>query len=135
MLPTQSDKEPKEPLTENESIVYGAMQGMFNAKPDLVITFDNKLFVFEAKFTESFDETQLKRTQNIADVWSRLLFTDFGFPSPPEVSVIKLGAKKFEPNISWADILSIAHETYNENDLTLISLRNGVKLLKELKME
>ena len=47
-------------LNEGESKVYGAMQGMFNAKPDLVITIDNLLLVVKQSIQESFDEEQLK---------------------------------------------------------------------------
>src|SRR5689334_17192894 len=42
-------------FTPAEMKVYGAMQGMFNAKPDLAITVDGMLLVVEAKFTENFD--------------------------------------------------------------------------------
>jgi len=122
-------------LTQNESQVFGALQGMFNAKPDLVITIDNKLLVFEAKFTEAFDEIQLKRTENISNVWAKLLYKDFGFKVEPEIFIIKLGAMKFESHINWADILQIAQKTYGENDRSLIALKNGVELLKHYKLE
>ena len=122
-------------LTESEKQVYGAMQGMFNAKPDLVITIDNKLLVFEAKFTEPFDEVQLKRTTNITETWSKLLFNDFGFSARPDSFIIKLGAGKFNPNISWTEIKNIAKETYSPNDRTLISLIKGVELLEKYKLE
>jgi len=122
-------------LTQNESQVFGAIQGMFNAKPDLVITIDNKLLVIEAKFTEAFDEVQLKRTENIASVWAKLLYNDFGFKVEPEFFIIKLGAMKFEPHINWTDILQIAQKTYGENDRSLIALKNGVELLKHYKLE
>jgi len=122
-------------LTQNESQVFGALQGMFNAKPDLVITINNKLLVIEAKFTEAFDEIQLKRTENIASVWAKLLYNDFGFKVEPEFFVIKLGAMKFEPHINWTDILQIAQKTYGENDRSLIALKNGVELLKRYRLE
>ncbi len=121
-------------ITENEGQVFRAMQGMFNAKPDLVITIDNKLLVFEVKFTQAFDKIQLKRTENVTKVWATLLYKDFGFKKQPEYSIIKLGAKKiepyFEPYINWSDILQIAQETYGKYDRTLIALDNGVKLLR-----
>lgn len=122
-------------FTESENQVYGAMQGMFNAKPDLVITIDNKLLVFEAKFTEPFDEVQMKRTTNITEIWSKLLFNDFGFSTQPEFFIIKLGPRKFNPNITWAEIKNIARETYSSNDRTLISLQKGVELLEKYKLE
>jgi hypothetical protein len=119
-----------ESLSENEVKVYGAMQGMFNAKPDLAITIDNKLLVFEAKFTEPFDEEQMERTRKIGEVWSKLLYEDLGFAKPPEFSVITLGDERFNPDISWTQILSIAEETFKPGDLSLIALQNGVNWLK-----
>ena len=117
-------------LAEGESIVYGAMQGMFNAKPDLVITIDNILFVCEAKHTEAFDKEQLKRTWNIAEVWSTLLYKDFGFSEPPIYSVFMLGNEAYAPHIHWATISEIAERTYNANDRTRIAIKAGVELLK-----
>ncbi len=122
-------------LNESESKVYGAMQGMFNAKPDLVLTIDNILLVCEAKHTESFDEEQLKRTWNIADVWATLLYKDIGFSEPPIYSVFKLGAASFNPHINWTDIAEIADQTYNDNDRTRIAIKAGAELLKRQRLE
>jgi len=122
-------------LKENENRVFGALQGMFNAKPDLAITIDNKLLAFEAKFTEPFGEVQLKRTGHIAEVWAKLLYKDFGFKAEPEFFIIKLGAMKFNPHVSWTNVLEIAKKTYEENDRTLVALKNGVELLKCYKLE
>lgn len=122
-------------LNESENKVYGAMQGMFNAKPDLVLTVDNILFVGEAKFTEPFDEEQLKRTWNIAEVWATLLYKDFGFKEPPIYTVFKLGGAIFKPHIDWKSISEIAEQTYNENDRTRIAVNAGVELLKRKQLE
>jgi len=122
-------------LNESESKVYGAMQGMFNAKPDLVITIDNLLLVCEAKHTESFDEEQLKRTGNIAEVWATLLYKDLGFSEPPFYAVFKLGAAIFNPHITWTNISEIADLTYNNNDRTRIAIKAGVELLKRQRLE
>ena len=122
-------------LSENEIKVYGAIQGMFNAKPDLLITIDDKLLTFEAKFTEKFDPDQLKRTENITEVWATLLYEDLGFSQPPQYTVIKLGASSYNPHINWTTILDIAKRTYSENDRTLITLKSGVELLKNSNME
>lgn len=122
-------------LNENESKVYGAMQGMFNAKPDLVIIIDNLLLVCEAKHTESFDEEQLKRTWNIAEVWATLLYEDFGFSEPPIYSVFKLGGATFQPHIHWTDISEIAEKTYNNNDRSRIAIKAGLELLKRYRLE
>ncbi|NOX45427.1 MAG: hypothetical protein GXO89_00435 [Chlorobi bacterium] len=121
--------------TENKRKVFGTIQGMFNAKPDLAITIDNKLIVIEAKFTEAFDEVQMKRTRNIAEVWASLLYEDFGFTKKPEYDVYKLGAKKYRPNIKWTEVLDIARNTYRNGDRTLSSIENGVNLLKEINGE
>lgn len=121
-------------LARGEKKVYGALQGMFNAKPDLVITIDNLMLVFEAKFTESFDDEQLTRTKNIAQVWASLLYKDLGFDEPPVYTVFKLGAGKYDPEISWLNINDIAKETYPENDRTRIAMQNGVDLLRTLKL-
>jgi hypothetical protein len=122
-------------LSGDESKVFGAMQGMFNAKPDLAITIDNLLLVCEAKHTEPFDEIQLKRTWNIAEVWATLLYKDFGFSQPPVYSVFTLGAGKFDPHINWKDISEIARQTYGENDRSRIAIVAGMELLKRIGLE
>ncbi|MBU1667718.1 hypothetical protein KKC13_04810 [bacterium] len=122
-------------LNESESRVYGAMQGMFNAKPDLVITIDNILLVCEAKHTESFDKEQLKRTWNIAEVWATLLYKDIGFSEPPIYTLFKLGGATFKPDINWTSISQIADKTYNENDRTRIAIKAGAELLKRQRLE
>lgn len=87
----QKAKEHGEYLSPNESRVYGAMQAMFNAKPDLAITIDDLLISCEAKFTQNFDDAQLSRTQNITAIWaSELLYRDLGFTSPPKAIVVKI---------------------------------------------
>ncbi|MBU1013903.1 MAG: hypothetical protein KKG99_12945 [Bacteroidetes bacterium] len=116
-------------LSESENKVYGIMQAMFNAKPDLVITIDNLLLVCEAKFTEPFDAEQLHRTDCIAEVWANLLYKDLGFNEPPIYSVFKLGAAVFNPHISWKDISAIADNTYSTYDRTRIAIKKGVELL------
>ncbi len=108
------------------------MQGMFNAKPDLVITIDNLLLVCEAKFTEKFDQEQLDRTWNIAQVWSELLYKDLGFEEPPIFTVFRLGAGKYNPEISWKDVDVIAEETYADNDRTSITINSGIQLLNNI---
>jgi hypothetical protein len=122
-------------LSNSESIVYGAMQGMFNAKPDLVIVIDNLLLVCEAKHTEPFDDEQLKRTWNIAQVWATLLYKDIGFTELPIYTVFKLGAASFNPHINWTDCLKISNNTYKENDRTRIAIEAGTELLKRNKLE
>jgi hypothetical protein len=122
-------------LSEGESKVFGAMQGMFNAKPDLAIRIDNTLLVCEAKFTESFDEEQLLRTWNISEVWASLLYEDFGFITPPSFTVFKLGVSQFRPDITWSDILEIAEKTYSQHDRTRISIKAGKELIDNYVFE
>lgn len=119
-------------LSEGENKVYGAMQGMFNAKPDLVITIDNLLLVCEAKFTEKFDQEQLERTWNIAEVWSKLIYKDLGFNEPPVYTVFKLGARKENPEISWQNINEIAKATYGDDDRTRLAINAGVEILNNM---
>jgi hypothetical protein len=98
-------------LSPDEMWVYGAVQAMFNAKPDLAITIDNYLLVFEAKFTEKFDDDQLIRTWKIAQVWaSDLLFRELGFKKAPMYTVVKLGLKEGDSDITWREIWGIAEK-------------------------
>jgi hypothetical protein len=114
-------------LTVGEQVVYGAMQGMFNAKPDLVICLDNKMFVYEAKFTLGFDAEQIGRTRKIAEVWAKLLHSDLGFEHEPNVEMRTLGMSKYAPNISWETISRIAEEVYPADDRTRVALANAVR--------
>lgn len=106
------------------------MQGMFNAKPDLVIIVDNVLLTFEAKFPEPFNPQHLQRTRNISEVCATLLYNDLGIKEPPEYSVVKLGARD-SPDIGWDDILEIARSTYPEDDRAVIALTSELNLLKK----
>lgn len=117
------------PLSEGEVKVYGALQGMFNAKPNLVITVDNLLLVCESKFTELFDQAQLTRAKKMAEVWATMLYKDFGFTEPPVYAVFKLGAQKSNPDISWTTITQIASKTYGSQDRTRIALEAALEHL------
>lgn len=103
-------------LTESENKVYGAVQGMFNAKPDLVVCIGTHLLVYEVKLTLDFDQEQLKRTRNISEVWAQLLYRDLGFQSPPEVTILTLGLARYKPDMSWERVKQIADEIYPESD-------------------
>ncbi|MFZ4526631.1 MAG: hypothetical protein ACOYOE_14160 [Chlorobium sp.] len=61
-------------FTPEEECVFGAMQGMFNAKPDLVVCINEELLIYEAKFTLDFDLKQMKRTENIGKIWAALFY-------------------------------------------------------------
>lgn len=119
-------------LGDDEKKVYGAIQGMFNAKPDLVIIIGGYLIVFEAKFTEKFDNVQLKRTWNIAQVWaSEILYRDLGFAEIPSYTVLKLGDSKMNVDISWQQVLEIAKKYYPNIDGSLIAFKHAVQLLNK----
>ncbi len=123
------------PLEKSEDKVYGALQGMFNAKPDLVITIDQLLLTFEVKFTQKFQSAQIKRTEKIVKVWSsELLYGDLGFTSPPNFRILKLGASAMNVDISWKDIYEIGKKFYSEKDRTLLAFKSVVNILKEQKL-
>jgi len=60
---SQETKEIGIELTRYENSLYGAIQGTFNARPELAMTLSNSLIVYEAKYTQPFDDAQLKRTK------------------------------------------------------------------------
>ncbi len=123
-------------LSQDEYRVYGAIQGMFNAKPDIAIIVDNCLISVEVKFTLRFDGIQLDRTTKITGIWaSDLLRKDFGFSSEPVYTVIKLGPSRLNSDINWSEIMEIAKCFYPENDRTYASMMSAILLLKKLGRE
>lgn len=116
-------------LSPEEEIVYGAVQGLFNAKPDMAICVDDVLLVCEAKYTIDFDKEQMERTEKIANIWANLLYRDLGFEKEPFYAVFKLGANRFNPDVAWNKIAEIANKTYQEADRTRICLNLGIELL------
>jgi hypothetical protein len=125
--PKQIKQKANDELSNDEKKVYGSIQGMFNAKPDLLICWGDNLWIYEAKFTLDFDRFQLKRTENIAEVWASLLYEDLGFNGIPNVRVLTLGFKKFNPDVSWEDIAGIAANVYPKSDNTRIALENALQ--------
>jgi len=111
-------------LSVNEQIIYKKVSELFCTKPDLLITVDNKLVVFEAKFTQPFRNGQFELTKLIAKIWSHLFYIYLGYNSIPEYFVCKLGRLLSGADITWDDIAKIAQDTYTENvnDRTLIAL-------------
>ncbi len=103
---------------EDDLKLYGALQAMFNAKPDLGICEGNNLYIYEAKYTLDFDPIQLKRTRDIAEVWQKLLYSDLGYKKEPNVEVRTLGLNKFNPDISWEDINDIAVAFWGQGDFS-----------------
>lgn len=114
-------------LSAAEQKVYGAIQGMFNAKPDLVICAGDSLIAYEAKLTLGFSQEQLQRTRNIAEVWATLLYEDLDFKAKPRVEIRTLGLSRFNPTVSWEDVLLIAEQTYAEHDRTRRAIAHAVK--------
>jgi len=113
---------------DGERQVYGTLQSMFNAKPDMAITVDGYLIVFEAKLTEPFDEAQLRRTRAIAKVWaSDLLCSALGFTSTPAYAVATIGLSKRHPSISWREVYDLAREYYPDSDRTVIALGSALR--------
>lgn len=119
----QKAREMNYPLSSSEKRVYGCLQAYFNAKPDLAISIDTEILVYEAKLTMPFDEEQLNRTRNIADIWSSVLYKELGFTSQPKTSVLTIGLQKHNPDISWERILDIASLVLDDNDKSIISIR------------
>ena len=118
-------------LSNDEQVLFGAIQGMFNAKPDLAITVADAMVVYEAKYTEPFDTAQLKRTERIAEVWSKVLYRDVGFDDPPHIITAKLGPARFKPDLSWEWIAELAEQTYPPTDRTRIALTNARRYLAD----
>ncbi len=106
-------------LSESDNAVYGAVQGMFNAKPDLVVCTDEGVYIYEAKYTMPFDEEQLRRTCAIGEVWGKLLFPDLGQAGPFEPKVMKLGLDRYGPDISWTQVHSIAESVWGGDDFSV----------------
>lgn len=106
-------------LSTEDKRVYGSLQAMFNAKPDLVICEGKTLYVFEAKYTLDFEPTQLNRTRQIAEVWQKVLYRDLSFSEMPEIQIKTLGLAKFSPDISWETVLDIAKNWWGENDFSI----------------
>lgn len=105
-------------IKKDDLTIYGSIQGMFNAKPDLVICEGNNLFTYEAKYTLDFDQAQLNRTIEITEVWQKLLYRDLGFNIEPEFQVRTLGLKKYKPNVSWEEVYNIAVQFWDQNDFS-----------------
>jgi len=114
-------------LSVDDNILYLRIQNMFNAKPDLVICYNNTLIIYEAKYTLGFNKTQLERTGKMGKIWKELLYKDLGFDKKPKLQIRKLGLEKYKPDISWPKVKEIASEYLPENDLSLEAFINAVE--------
>jgi len=115
-------------LTMNEVKLYGYIQAIFNAKPDLAIVIDDYLIVFEAKLTIGFHEVQLNRTRNITEIWANLLYSELGFDNIPSFAIIELGLKRSGPDLSWEELFDVVKSVYTESDRTHIAFSKAVSL-------
>jgi len=61
-------------------------------------------------------------------VWQALLYEDLGFDSEPDAQVLKLGLEKYNPYVSWTDVLKIAKNYLEEGDLSLEAFENALNL-------
>ena len=122
--PKQIKYKGKKIFTLHEMKVYGSLQGMFNAKPDLLICLPDEMLIYEAKYTLDFDQDQIRRTNNIAEIWSNIIYSDLGYNSPPPYKILKLGLDKYKPDISWEKVKEIVSHIYNKNDYTLKTINS-----------
>lgn len=116
-------------VSDDERRVYGAVQGVFNAKPDLALVLPSCVVAVEAKLTTAFDSAQLRRTRNIAELWAVLLHRDLGFEAPPPVVVATLGDAHVGVDLSWQELLPIARKTYQANDRSRMAFEHAVAML------
>ena len=112
-------KKMKREISHNDRVVYGSLQGMFNAKPDILICYNNQLIIYEAKYTLNFAEEQLNRTKQIGEIWAKLLYKDLDFSSVPVLQTKTIGLEKFRPDTSWEEIYNIARNYWREDDFSL----------------
>ena len=108
--------------SEGDQVVYGNLQAMFNAKPDLVVCNGPDLVVYEAKYKSGFGNEQMERTKKIGCVWKKLLYRDLGFATEPSLSVRKLGMASQQPDIAWEKVYDIAVNHWGENDFSVAVL-------------
>lgn len=112
--------------SKGDKVVYGCLQGMFNAKPDLVVCTGSDLFVYEAKYMSTFEREQMERTEQIGEVWAKLLYKDLGFELEPTVLVRTLGLAKTSPDISWERVYRIAENYWGKDDFSLRALSRAL---------
>lgn len=98
-----------------DALFYREFSALFNAKPDFLIVFRDKMFWFEAKFWVAFSSIQLQRTRNIANLCSSELFDRY-FGKRESIVVLLGSDKRHEkvqsfdstPFLSWEKCLDIS---------------------------
>jgi len=106
-------------ISEDDKTVYKELQGMFNAKPDIVICYNDQLLIYEAKYKIQFNKKQFDRTKLIGQIWANFLYEDLGFSSVPKYDVRKIGVGLSTPHVSWEKIYDIAKRYWQESDFSL----------------
>ncbi|QSQ26460.1 hypothetical protein JY651_16670 [Pyxidicoccus parkwayensis] len=122
---------PGSELDAQNRAVYGALQGVFSAKPDLALVLPSHLIAFEAKLTGDFDDAQLERTGLLARLWASPLLRGYlGYSTSPSVSVARIGDEGTQAALTWQELHRIAAERYPPEDRTRIALGAVLDLLR-----
>lgn len=77
---------------KQDVLFYREFSALFNAKPDFLIVFKDKMLWFEAKFWVAFSSIQLQRTRNIATLCTSELFEKYF--GKRESVIVLLGSEK-----------------------------------------
>ena len=101
---------------DNQDVLfYREFSALFNAKPDFLVIFKDKMVWFEAKFWVAFSSIQLQRTRNIADLCSSELFHKYFGQRNPIIVLIGSNerhkkAQSFDSTrfLSWEKCLDIS---------------------------
>jgi len=101
--------------TSDDIMFYREFSALFNAKPDFLVIWNRKALWFEAKFWEPFSTSQLQRANNIAQLCSLNLLSEYFHHAEPQVILVgsskrhkkaqQLNGFKF---LSWEDCSRIA---------------------------
>jgi hypothetical protein len=74
----------------------------------------------------TFEREQMERTEQIGEVWAKLLYKDLGFELEPTVLVRTLGLAKTSPDISWERVYRIAENYWGKDDFSLKALSRAL---------
>jgi hypothetical protein len=116
---------------------YREFSALFNAKPDFLIKFENKMYWIEAKFWEAFNLKQLQRTRNIATLCSSDLFAEYF--NNDESRIILLGSNRRHKKaqsienthfLSWESCYEIAKKLlpHGDNNYTTMAFKQMLDL-------
>ncbi len=116
---------------------YREFSALFNAKPDFLIIFNNKMYWIEAKYWEAFNLKQLQRTRNISTLCSSDLFAEYF--NNAESRIILLGSNKRHKKaqsienthfLSWENCYEIAEKLlpHSDTNYTTIAFKQMLDL-------